>query len=59
MTNANREALRELAEKMIERARDRRSHDCKSPDSECFGCDSMRQGLEILAYIGDEAVYRA
>jgi len=59
MTEANEEALAKLAEKMIARSRESRNHDCDAPDSECFGCDSMRTGLEILAFIGEADVYRA
>ncbi|MBS1992691.1 MAG: hypothetical protein JSS83_19365 [Cyanobacteria bacterium SZAS LIN-3] len=59
MTEANKEALRKLAEKMIARSKDSRNHECDAPDSECFGCDSMRTGLEILAFIGDEDIYQA
>jgi hypothetical protein len=59
MTEANKEALTKLAEKMIARSRDSKNHDCDAPDSECFGCDSMRTGLEILAFIGEADVYRA
>jgi hypothetical protein len=58
MTESNKEALRKLAEKLIARSRDSRSHECDAPDSECFGCNSMRRGLEILAFIGDSNVYR-
>ena len=58
MTESNKEALRKLAEQMIAKSRDSKSHYCDSPDSECFGCDSMRKGLEILEFIGDNSVYR-
>jgi hypothetical protein len=58
MTEANKEALTRMAEKLIARSRDSRNHECDEPDSECWGCDSMRKGLEILAYIADPTVYR-
>ena len=57
MTEHSKETFRKVAEEMIARSRDSKSHDCDSPDSECFGCNSMRRGLEILAYIEDETVY--
>ena len=59
MTTEKHEAFTKLAEQMIAESRLPGVHTCDEMDSECFGCDSMRAGLELLAFLGDPSVYRA
>ena len=52
MNHAQREAMAEVADSYLAKARDPRNHDCHESDSECYGCQWRHTGLEILDYIG-------
>ncbi len=57
MNQENNKIIREAAELLIENSHN--SHEDGVEDAKCFGCRSMRVGLEILSLLGDPTVFRA